>query len=168
MTLKIPSSSKILHTYTPPSRLLTPFPRGLFSFPREFYGLQVSDLGHLCLLLSAQPPSAHHFPNCYLSGLVLGPLILPAWLSTSAHTSTSLSYCAPPILLALQPHGSALSSLTQGMECSIPQAPIIPLVGGGVPKMGTQALTAETSPTFPFSPTSFTPLRAQEQSYLTL
>lgn len=131
MTLKIPSSSKILHTYTPPSRLLTPFPRGLFSFPREFYGLQVSDLGHLCLLLSAQPPSAHHFPNCYLSGLVLGPLIPPAWLSTSAHTSTSLSYCAPPILLALQPHGSALSSLTQGMECSIPQAPIIPLVGGG-------------------------------------
>lgn len=54
MTLKIPSSSDSVHTYTPTSRLLTPSLWGLFSFPIEFPGLQVSDLGQLRLPSPAQ------------------------------------------------------------------------------------------------------------------
>lgn len=54
MTLKIPSSSDSVHTYTPTSRLLTPSLWGLFSFPIEFSGLQVSDLGQLRLPSPAQ------------------------------------------------------------------------------------------------------------------
>ena len=148
-----------MHTYTPPSRLLTPSLRGLFSFPREFsrsrfltWGISVYFHQHSHPLFIATSKAWCWAPNPpRLAPHFCLYLHQPLPLCTPIPPSTSATWQCPEF-----PHPG------HGVLPSRGAHP--PTCGWGLLKMGTQALTAETSPTFPFSPTSFTPRRAPQRA----
>lgn len=79
-----------------PSASHLPRCHGGFLFPVEFSGRHASDLGHLCLLPTAQSPSVHHSPNCHFGGLAPGPPPHPTPGLASAFIATShLPLCTP-------------------------------------------------------------------------
>lgn len=76
----------------------------------------------------------------------------PVWLPLLPLCLPVIPHCVPPFHLVPQLCGSALSSLPRTWCASFSRHPPIPLVG-------TQALTAETSPTFPSAPSNVNPSR---------
>lgn len=142
MTLTIPSGSKILCAPTH-NLTLTPWSWGLFLFPTEFSGRHVSDLGHLCLLPTAQLPFAHRSPNCHFGGLRLGPRPLsppprPPPLASAFLATSQLPLCTP-----IPPSTSATWKCPETWCAPFPRHP--------PPHLWAGALS--------LSPTSFAPLR---------
>lgn len=127
MTLKIPSSSKILCTPTLHPHAYSPLSRGGCShFPESSPGSRFLTWGISVYFHQHSHPLLITFPVATSRPWRWTPRAPPDWLSGSACTSSSPFHCAPPIHLAPQLRGSAL--------CSLTQVPTTPLVGRGSPR----------------------------------
>lgn len=120
MTLKIPSSSKILCTPTRQPQAYSPLSCGGCSHSHSsqdsrflIWAISVyfHQLSHP-LFITLQAATSRAWCGAPWPGSLLLPAPPPA-----------MSHCAAPFHLALLLHGSALSILTQDMGYSLPQAP---------------------------------------------